>query len=124
MGNHSAGYAMEQAAVDAVARRHPDESALSILDRICEPWRDCDAEFESTDPNNPDCVHPDFDKSTDPHPMASLGMLMLEAFAPNGVADLERYRPMLDGDGDAEETACDAWWAEVYDPFKQRYNFW
>lgn len=123
MGNHAAGRAMEQAALEAVARRQPGESALGILDRICEPWRNCDAEFESTDPNDPDCVHPEFDQSIDPHPKAALGMLMLEAFAPNGLADLDRYRPMLDADDADEAVACDAWWAEVYTPFRQRYEF-
>ncbi len=43
-------------------------------------------------------------------------MLMLEAFAPNGVADRERY------DRDDEE-AEDEWWDEVVVPFRKRYDF-
>ncbi len=123
MGNHTVGQAIERAAIDAKKSRRPGESALDILDRICNPYRNCDAEFESTDQNNPDCVHPDCDDSRHPHPSMALGMLLLEAFAPNGVADAERYRPMLDGTGEAEEMACDAWWAEVREPFSARYNF-
>ena len=60
-----------------------------------------------------------------PHPKAALGMLMVEAFAPNGLADLDRYRPMLeDVDPEAGEAADDAWWAEVCEPFRLRYEFW
>lgn len=125
MGNHTAGLAMGKAAEQAIANRRPSEAALSILDRICEPYRGCDAEFESEDSGTPGKVHPEFDDFREPHPAAALGMLMLEAFAPNGVSDLERYRPMLDGSGgeEAEEKACDAWWDEVNNPFKARYDF-
>ena len=124
MGDFAVGQAIERAAIEAVARRRPAESALAILDRICGPWRNRDAEFESTDPNDPDCVHPEFDQSTHPHPNAALGMLLIEAFAPNGMADLNRYRPMLDGEGEAEKEACDAWWDEIYIPFGERYGFY
>ncbi|HRQ47934.1 MAG TPA: hypothetical protein PK725_13360 [Rhodocyclaceae bacterium] len=124
MGNHAIGNAVGPQAEEAVRARRPGESALAILDRLCNPWRNTDAEWESADPANPACVHPEYDQYTDPHPKAALGMLMVEAFAPNGLADLPRYEPMFDADDPNEETATDAWWDEVYTPFKQRYNFW
>ena len=130
MGNHAVGNAVGPQAEDALRARQPGETALSILDRICNRWRNTDAEWESFDPENPDCVHPEFDSFTDPHPKAALGMLMVEAFAPNGLADLPRYQYMISElreddtyDESADDAATDAWWAEVYEPFKQRFNF-
>lgn len=125
MGNHSAGYAMDRAARLAVSNRG-QRSALSILDDVCSPYRGCDAEFESQNPDEPDEVHPLFDNSTDPHPQSPLGMLLVEAFAPNGLQDLGRYSPFLDDAArgtDAEEAAYDHWESEVYKPFRQRYGF-
>lgn len=131
MGNHAVGFAVGPQAEDAVRARQPGESALEILDRICDKWRNTDAEWEAFDPANPTCVHPEFDSFTDPHPKAALGMLMVEAFAPNGLADLPRYQYMVPQlrpddvyDESMDDAACDAWWSEVYTPFKQRYNFW
>lgn len=123
MGNHDAGLAIGLAAEAAVGNRKEGEAALSILDRICKPYRGCDAEFESRDPENPHNVHPEFDDFRFPHPKAALGMLMLEAFAPNGLADLPRYQPMLGEPGEQEIAACDAWWDEVRDQFTTRYEF-
>ena len=122
MGNAAVGREIDIAAHTAVLHRQPGESALTILDRICSRHRGCDAEFESEDPGNPQNVHPDFDRSTDPHPKAPLGMLLLEAFAPGGIADHVRYAPMLHGE-EGEEEACEAWWSEVYDKFRARYDF-
>lgn len=124
MGNHAVGNAVGPQAEEAQRARLPGESALDILDRLCKPWSNTDAEWESIDPADPTRVHPNCEKFTDPHPDAALGMLMVEAFAPNGLADLSRYEAMLNADDPGEEVACDAWWAEVYTPFKQRYNFW
>lgn len=122
MGNHVVGKAIGLAAEEATRSRVPGEAPLTILDRICGPYRGADAEFEAEDPSKPGFVHPEFSDYTDPHPKAALGMLMLEAFAPNGVSDLARYAPMF-GTGPGEEAACDAWWAEVYEPFKKRFGF-
>lgn len=123
MGNHVAGRAIGLAAEHAVMTRQPGETAIAILDRICERFRGCDAEFESEDPENPGKVHPEFDDYRDPHPKAALGMLMLEAFAQNGVADQPKYAAMLGGDDDSEIAACDAWWDEICEPFRKRYGF-
>lgn len=123
MGNHAAGKAIGLAAELALSRRQPGDTALGLLDAACRGHRGCDAEFESEDPDNPGQVHPDFMDYCDPHPKAALGMLMLEAFAPNGVADLTKYAPMLTDKGPDGDAACDLWWAEVYEPFRQRYGF-
>lgn len=122
MGNHAAGQAMDRAAQQAVQTRKPGERAIEILDKICKPFRGADAEFESTNPENTDQVHPEFDDCRHPHPKAALGMLLLEAFAPNGLADLERYSPMLSDGPDADD-ACDLWWDEILEPFTNRYGF-
>lgn len=128
MGNHVAGQAIEKAATILVARRKPGETALALLDQACKGHHNTDAEFESTDPDELSQVHPEYANSTDPHPKAPLGMLLLEAFAPNGVADQARYAPMLgsedpDDDGEAEDAAYELWRTEVYEPFKARYGF-
>ena len=123
MGNHATGTAIGLASIEAVRSRKPGESALSILDRLCTPYRGDDAEFESMDPNKPDYVHPECDDWRYPHRSMALGMLMLEAFAPNGIDDLARYHPMLDGEGVAQEDAWAAWKSEVCDPFSDRYYF-
>ncbi len=123
MGNHAVGNTVGPQAEVALRNRQPGETALDILDRLCEPWRGTDAEWESTDPSDPDSVHPEFLLWTDPHPKAALGLLMVEAFAPNGLADLGRYEAQFDADDPDEEAACEAWWEEVYEPFKRRYNF-
>lgn len=129
MGNHVAGRAVGLAAEQALRARQPGETALDILDRVCETYRRTDAEFESMDPNDPASIHPEFEKYTDPHPKAALGMLMLEAFAPNGVADLGLYDAMMgsendNDEGEAEELAYDRWWDDVYEPFRKRYGFY
>lgn len=131
MGNHAIAKAVGLAAEAAVRMRSPDQSALDILDMLCDPWRGCDAEWEAEDPGRPGHIHPDFGDYTDPHPKAALGMLMLEAFAPNGAADLSRYQYMVQQlrpagepyDQARDEAATNAWWAEVYEPFNRRYNF-
>ena len=112
---------------ELVVLRKPDEAALDILDVICAPHRGTHAQFAAWDSDRPG--H-DFARYTDPHPEAWLGMLMVEAFAPRGLADLPRYRAMLRGashlapGGEAAEAAYLAWWSEVYVPFRTRYGFW
>jgi hypothetical protein len=123
MGDHHIGREMGLKAEAALAKRRPGATALDMLDRICEPHRGRDAEFESEDPRVPGNVHPEFDNYTDPHPKAALGMLMLEAFAPGGVAAMDRYDGMGSDDPDEDEAATDRWFAEVYEPFRERYGF-
>ena len=124
MGNHVAGEAMGRMGQMLYERRRPEETAIDLLDQICMPYKNCDAEWEAGDPARPGHKHPDIDSYTDPDPKAGIGMLMVEAFAPNGLKDLPRYQPMFDADHPDHESATDAWFEEVYDKFKARYEFW
>jgi hypothetical protein len=124
MGNHTAGKAMGRAAELVIARRLPTDTAVSLLDIICGPYRGCDAEFEAEDPARPGFTHPSCHDFRYPHKDMALGLLMLEAFAPNGIADLDRYRSAMDSaDDNVSEQADEDWWNEVCDPFRNRYNF-
>lgn len=122
MGNHATGKAVGLAAELALSQRQPGETALSLLDKVCKGYGG-DAEFDAEDPHDPDSMHPDFFDYRDPHPKAALGMLMLEAFAPNGLADLGRYAPMLDDNLPDSDQANELWWDEVCEPFRKRYGF-
>jgi hypothetical protein len=124
MGNHVAGQAVGLAAEHALSTRVEGETAMAILDRVCRKYHGADAEWESEDPAKPGSVHPDYEAYTDPHPKAALGMLMIEAFAPNGLADLPRYAPMIESEEqDVADAAYDLWWAEVSEPFDKRFGF-
>jgi hypothetical protein len=131
MGNHAIAKAVGPAAEAAVRMRAPGQSALEILDMLCAPWRGCDAEWEAEDPKRPGFCHPDFNYYTDPHPQAALGMLMVEAFAPNGIKDLPKYQHMVPqlrpagapDDDDLEFEAYEAWRKDVGEPFDRRYGF-
>jgi hypothetical protein len=117
---------------ELIVLRRPGDSALELLDLICAPHRGAHAQFEAWDSDDPGRAGHAFERYTDPHPEAWLGMLMVEAFAPRGLADLPRYRAMLDGPhsshlapgAEAAEAAYLAWWSEVYVPFRTRYGFW
>ncbi|MDR1849511.1 MAG: hypothetical protein LBQ75_05685 [Zoogloeaceae bacterium] len=131
MGNHTVGKAIGQLAEEAVRGRKPGEAALDILDRICKRWGNCDAAFDSVDPDNPSSYHPDYDDTRIPHPKAALGMLLVEAFAPNGLDDLHKYQYFAvcdsrsaDYDEAKDTEALETWAAEIEAPFKKRYNFW
>lgn len=123
MGNHFVGKAIGLAAEVALSNRKPGDTALSLLDAVCRGHEGCDAEFEAEDPANPGRIHPEINDYCDPHPNAALGMLMLEAFAPNGVADISKYAPMLISNHPDGENATDLWRDEVCIPFSKRYGF-
>lgn len=113
MGNHSAGMEMGRAATAALKRR-TTETALELLDEICEPHRNCDAEFEAEDPKKRGHVHPDYGNYTDPN--GPLGKLIAEAF---GEAGRDYIAPYLSED----EAGGDAWYDGTYTAFKNRYEF-
>ncbi|MBK1666546.1 hypothetical protein CKO28_00630 [Rhodovibrio sodomensis] len=123
MGNHHAGRAMGREAQILYERRQPGERAIDLLDRVCEPWRNCDAEFEAEDPNTPTMVHPEYQDYTAPHPACGLGMLILEAFASDRTAEFQRlYTEDLDP---AESDALsERHYEEVVSQFKKRYDFY
>jgi len=104
MGNHAIAKPVGLGAEKLLRAREEGKvtlSALEILDILCEPWRGCDAEFSHY-------RLPQFD----------LGKLMIEAFSPNGLADLPKY---LEAEWDEE--IDDLWWEEVCKPFSDRYDF-
>ena len=135
MGNHTAGALINNFAVQFAKDRRPNETAIEILDRAVKaakasPGFSPDCEFEASDPYNPGMKHPLIDEWRDPTPAAILGMLMVEAFAPNGLRDLPRYAMMglpkrwkdIPAAQKAHEDAVDAWWEEVNEPFRKRYG--
>ena len=117
MGNHDAGRSMGRMAESLIKRRLPSDKAIDLLDEICRPYSGCDAEFEAEDPNKPGHIHPDFTFYTDPEPGAALGMLMVEAFAPNGLEDISNCSVI------EENNADEFWRTKVYEPFQKRYKF-
>jgi hypothetical protein len=131
MGNQTAGTMIAQQ-VRRLVERRKDESAIDLLDAAmawakAQSGFSSDAEFEAEDPDRPGHGHPDYANERDPHPKSALGLLMVEAFAPNGLEDLPRYEAMLTGtapgaDPSDEDAAQDAWYDEVCDPFKARYD--
>lgn len=115
MGNHAAGKAMGKTAELMLAHRG-DQSAAALLDAICEPWRNCDAEFEAEDPNNPGKIHPDYTFYTDPN--GPLGILINEVWGENGVTYMEQV------DGVPDPVPSEDWWEGPRQKFKDHYEFW
>ncbi len=97
MGNHAIGEAMGHMA-EIVLKMRTNQTALTLLDEICESYRNSDAEFEEyTEPNQP------------------LGKLIAEAFDPT-VNWIEKRVNEKDDDDDC--------WYDVYRKFRERYDFW
>ena len=93
MGNHEAGRSMGQMA-EMTLKMRTNQTALSLLDEICESYRGCDAEFEEyTEPNQP------------------LGKLIAEAFDPT----VNWIEERANDDDDS--------WYDVYSQFRARYEF-
>lgn len=122
MGNHTAGTAMGLTADGLLARR-TSESALELLDTICKPYTGCDAEFESVDPNDPTCSHPDYPYFTDP--AGPLGRLIIEAFDDSGTDWLAEQRALIEKDASCEEwdEYSERWYEGPYGRFQERYRF-
>jgi len=109
MGNHSIGAAMAAVAATMADRRRDGETALEILDAAADASgvRGMDAEFDDArEPGQP------------------LGDLIFEAFAPNGLADRERYNELNEAsfDDDAAMEAFDALYDATYGAFSKRYK--
>ena len=114
MGNHYVGKAMGRMAEMALKMR-TNQTALELLDEICEPYRGADAEFEAEDPNNKGNIHPEYPHYTEPN--GPLGILMAEAFSP--LIDWNREAVNTKDD----EVFADRWNDEVYRKFRSRYEF-
>ena len=114
MGNHSAGRAMGK--TTALLLKSSDRlPALDILDVVCEPYRQCDAEFEAEDPERPGRIHPDYTRYTDPH--GPMGMLILEVWGEDG----EEYMESVEGVD--YQVPSEAWYEGPYQKFRDRYDF-
>lgn len=112
MGNHRAGIAMGKAAEMALKMR-TNQTAIELLDMICEPYRGCDAEFEAEHPDLPGRVHPEIVDYTDPN--GPLGVLIVEAFGESG-CDYMRGWP-------EDEESVKAFYYGPYNQFSERYEF-
>lgn len=120
MGNHAVGKAMGRMAEMALKMR-TSQTALDILDEVCEPYRGADAEFEAGDPNNPGQTHPEYSHYTEPN--APLGILIAEAFSPNTDWKTLFSEAVKAGDDDKIEAISDKWHDEVERKFSSRYEF-
>ena len=100
---------MGRTATTLLGRRRDDETALDLLDAICEPYRGCDAEFEAEDP--------DYNDYTDP--LGPMGKLIREAFAP----DFPERCTAEPRDHDGQDAYWVAWYDGPYQKFRDRYGF-
>lgn len=112
MGNHDVGRAMGRIA-EILIKKRTHETALELLDEICQPYRGYDAEFESEDPDNLGYGHPDYLNYTDPN--GPIGRLIIEAFG-------ESSHDYMTG-WPEEDAAQEAWWDGPYGKFRKRYGF-
>lgn len=120
MGNHEVGKAMGRMAEMANNMR-TCQTALDILDEICEPYRGADAEFDAEDPKNPGRQHPDYYRYTDP--MGPLGMLIKEAFDRDTDWFSLQNEVVKSGDDDKLEEFYENWGAGPEALFRARYDF-
>jgi hypothetical protein len=121
IGNHDAGRAMGRMAEMALKMRK-NQTALELLDQICGPYRGCDAEFESSDPNNPGHIHPDYIFYTDTN--GPLGILIAEAFGDGRDWNAERIKVSASGDENKIEEFDSAWYDGPHAKFDARYEFY
>ncbi len=119
MGNHEVGRAMGRMAEMALKLR-TNQTALTLLDEICEPYRGCDAEFEAEDPNNPGQTHPEYDRYTDPK--GPLGILIQEAFDPMVDWIALQRKVKESGDDDELEEFHNNWGYGPEKQFVARYD--
>jgi hypothetical protein len=120
MGNHEVGRAMGLAAILALKMR-TNQTAVALLDEICEPYRGADAEFESEDPNHRGHINPEYASYTDPK--GPLGKLIAEAFSPNVDWVTLREDAEKSGDDDKVEKFDNDWYNGAYRQFADRYEF-
>lgn len=104
---------------DALLQSRTTEKASELLDKICGPYRNCDAEFEAEDPGRPGHAHPDYDDYTDPH--APLGRLIAEVFGKPGQDYTQNWKSE---DLEEQEDACERWFLGPHAAFKKHYDFW
>lgn len=120
MGNHEVGRAMGRMAEMAL-RMRTNQTPLSLLDKICEPYRGADAEFEAVDPKNPGLTHPEYCQYTDPN--GPLGVLIREAFDLTGDWVALQREAEESGDDDKIEEFYEDWGTGPKSQFDSRYEF-
>jgi len=120
MGNHEVGRSMGRMAEMALKMR-TNQTALALLDEICEPYRGADAEFEAVDPNNPRHTHPEYWRYTDPK--GPLGILIREAFDPTVDWVALQRKAEETGDDDKIEQFYESWGVGPASQFDARYEF-
>ena len=120
MGNHEVGRAMGLMAEIALKLR-TNQTALEILDIICEPYRGADAEFEAEDPNNPGHTHPEYCRYTDPK--GPLGVLIQEAFNSKVNWLTLQRKAEESGNNDKIEGFYESWGNGPEKQFDARYEF-
>ena len=120
MGNHAAGRAMGRMAEMALKMR-TNQTALELLDEICEPYRGADAEFEAEDPDNPGHTHPKYCHYT--NPTGPLGILIGEAFDPTVDWIALQDKAEATGDQDKIEEFYESWGYGPEEQFDARYEF-
>lgn len=124
MGNHEVGRAMGRMAEMALKMR-TTQTALELLDAICEPYRGADAEFEAVDPDNPRQTHPDYGSYTDPK--GPLGKLIQEAFDPKtdwiGLLNEAEKEANKTDVGDVVDDFYESWGDGPGRQFDERYEF-
>ena len=120
MGNHEVGRAMGRMAEMALKMR-TNQTALALLDEICEPYRGSDAEFEAEDPNNLGHQHPEYCRYTDPK--GPLGILIREAFDSSTDWIARQKEAEESGDDDKVEEFYESWGDGPAKQFDARYEF-
>lgn len=120
MGNHEVGRAMGRMAELSLKMR-TNQTALALLDEICEPYHGFDAEFEAVDPNNPSHTHPEYCRYTDPK--GPLGILIQEAFDPETNWIVLQREVEKSGDDDKIEEFYESWGNGPEKQFDSRYEF-
>jgi len=97
------------------------QTALELLDEICEPYRGADAEFEAEDPDNPGHTHPEYCRYTDPK--GPLGILIREAFEPKTDWIALQRKIEATGNSDLIEEFYESWGVGPEKQFDSRYEF-
>lgn len=124
MGSHREAVLIVRKAIE-LRERNPDRSALSILDeamKLSDGYTDL--EWESSDPNKPGYVHPDYDRED--YPPAPFAEILRQAFAP----DLDVGALLLQDDRESHDYAVaqrvtdslNIWLQRVTMPFSLRYG--
>jgi hypothetical protein len=124
MGSHREAVLIVRKA-NELREKNPLKPALSILDEAMKQGNGAiDLEWESTDPNNPDFVHPDYDSEN--LPPAPFAEILRQAFAPDLDVSTLVFKDNRENDdfaiGQLATDSLDIWTQRVLMPFGLRYG--